>query len=212
MSKTSNKLLQAASGTNGAAITGEFIESSHSHSSTVSLSSAPQAGDLIIAHTGGYTYGSSLVSAFTQVVTYTSSPWYVSPTYREGSKIGYKIATGSEGTSISVGGTDAALSVYRFSSPVTSVTSAFTTTKQGTGSKTITTSSYDKPHIVACTIGSYSNPSLAMTNQDYSSRVGYCDAAASLRNLDSSLTSAVITASSVSFNEACCYAVLVPNF
>ena len=212
MSTVSNKIIQAAAGNNGNGVTGEFITSSHSNTTSVSLSSAPQAGDLLIAHTGGYTGGSNLFSAFTLVVSKSSSPWYSYPAYFEGSKIGYKIATGSEGTSISVGGTDAALSVYRFSSPVTSVTSAFTTTKQGTGSKTISTSSYDKPHIVACTIGSYQDPNLAMTNSDYSSRVGYCDAAASLRNLDSSLTTAVITASIVSFNEACCYAVLVPNF
>lgn len=211
MSRSASKLLQAAAG-NGAAITGEFIESSHSNTGTVSLSSAPQAGDLLIAHTGGYNYGSSLSSPFTLVVSQSSSPWYSSPTYFEGSKIGYKIATGSEGTSISVGSPDTALGVYRFSSPVTSVTSAFTTTKQGTGGKTISTSSYDKPHIVACTIGSYQNPGQAMTNSDYNSRVGYCAAVASLRNLDSSLTTAVITANNASFNEACCYAVLVPNF
>ena len=201
---------QGAGGAGGD-ITGEFIESSHSNTGSVSLSSAPLAGDLLIAHSGGYSGGSTLTSyLFTQVTGINSTPW--SSPYFEGSRMGYRIATGSEGTSISVGTPDTALGVYRFSSPVTSVTSAFTATQQGNGSKTITTSSYDKPHIVACTIGSYQDPSLVMTNSDYSSRVGYCDAASSLRNPDSSLTNAVTTASSVSFNEACCYAVLVPNF
>jgi hypothetical protein len=210
-------MLQAAAGSNGNGVTGEFIGASHSNSSSVSLSSAPLAGDLLIAHTGGYTFGASLITSgsypFTQAISITSSAWYTgTPSYSEGSRIGYRIATGSEGTSISVGAADAALSVYRFSSPVTSVTSAFTTIKQGNGSKTITTSSYDKPHIVACTIGSYGDPNLAMANSDYSSRVGHCDAAASLRNSDSSLTTAAITSINTSFNEACCYAVLVPNF
>ena len=211
MSTVSNKIIQAAAGNNGNGLEGEFIESSHSNTGVVSLSSAPQAGDLLIAHTGGYTHGASLFSAFTTVASKSSSPWYSSPYYYEGGTIGYRIATNST-SSFSVGSVDAALSLYRFSSPVTSVTFAFTTTKQGIGNRTISTSSYDKPHIVVCTIGSNGNPNLAMTNSDYSSRVGFCDAAASLRNLDSSLTTAVITASSVSFNEACCYAVLVPNF
>lgn len=217
MSSVANKMLQAAAGSNGNVVTGEFIESSHADSFNVSLSSAPLAGDLLIAHSGGLFYGASLTLygsyPFTQAVGYTSSAWHTgSPSYYEGSTIGYRIATGSESRTLSVGSADAALSVYRFSSPVTSVTVAFTTTKQQNGSKTITTSSYDKPHIVACTIGSRTDPNLAMTNSDYSSHAGYCDAASSLRNPDSSLTTAVITASSVSFNEACCYAVLVPNF
>ena len=208
---------QGAGGAGGD-ITGELIEAKHSNTGSVSLSSAPQAGDLLIAHTGGYAGGSSLTTTgsypFTQVASYNSAAWYTTSPYYffEGSRMGYRIATGSEGTSISVGGPDTALSVYRFSSPVTSVTSAFTATQQGVANRTITTSSYDKPHIVACTVGSQADPSLAMTNQDYSSREGYCDAAASLRNSDSTLTTAVITSNNVSFNEACCYAVLVPNF
>ena len=207
---------QGAGGAGGD-ITGEFIESSHSDTGYVSLSSAPLAGDLLIAHSGGYAYGANLTTTgsypFTQATAMNSSSWYGDPYYFfEGSRMGYRIATGSEGTSINVGSDDTALSVYRFSSPVTSVTSAFTATQQGNGSKTITTSSYAKPHIVACTIGSYQDPSLTMTNSDYNSRVGYCDAASSFRNPDSSLTNAVTTANDVGFNEACCYAVLVPNF
>jgi hypothetical protein len=207
---------QGAGGAGGD-ITGEFIESSHSNTVSVSLSSAPLAGDLLIAHSGGYTYGANLTTTgsypFTQATGMNSSAWYGAPYYFfEGSRMGYRIATGSEGTSINVGSDDTALSVYRFSSPVTSVTSAFTATQQGVANRTITTSSYDKPHIVACTIGSNADPSLVMTNSDYGSRVGYCDAAASLRNSDSSLTTAVITSNNVSFNEACCYAVLVPTF
>lgn len=206
---------QGAGGAGGD-ITGELIEAKHSNTGSVSLSSAPQAGDLLIAHTGGYSVGASLTTTgsypFTQATGINSSPWYSSPVYYEGSRIGYRIATGSEGTSINVGNPNTALSVYRFSSPVTSVTSAFTATQQGVANRTITTSSYDKPHIVVCTVGSSGDPSIAMTNQDYSSRVGKCDAAASLRNPDSSLTTAVITSSNVSFNEACSYAVLVPNF
>ena len=161
---------QGAGGAGGE-ITGEFIESSHSDTGYVSLSSAPLAGDLLIAHSGGYSGGSTLTTtgsyAFTQVTGINSTSW--SWPYFEGSRMGYRIATGSEGTSISVGTPDTALGVYRFSSPVTSVTSAFTATQQGNGSKTITTSSYAKPHIVACTIGSYQDPSLTMTNSDYNS-------------------------------------------
>ena len=198
---------QGAGGAGGE-ITGELIE----YKFAGSLVTAPQAGDLLIGHSGSYTSPVSINSPYTQVVTKVSTPWYGS--YYESSLIAYKIATGSEGTNIinNMATGSNVMGVYRFSSPVTSVSVAFSTTQEGDGDRTIDTSSYNKPHIAVCTIGCHGNPLIAMTNSDYALRGGYCNAAASLRNLDSSLTSAVITANDTSFNEACCYAVLVPNF
>ena len=197
---------QGAGGAGGE-ITGELIEFKFAGS----LVTAPQAGDLLVGHSGSYTSPVYTNSPYTQVVTKVSTPWY--GTYTESSLIAYKIATGSEGTNImNIGTGSNVMGVYRFSSPVTSVSVAFSTTQQGDGDRTIDTSSYDKPHIAVCTIGCHGNPSIAMTNSDYALRGGYCNVAASLRNPDSSLTSAVITANDTSFNEACCYAVLVPNF
>jgi hypothetical protein len=199
------KIIQAASGNSGD-ITGELIEAKNSGT----LVTAPQAGDLLIGNMGLYTTAVVTYSPYIQVIRAVSSPWYGS--YTESSNIVYKIATGSEGTTQNMGNGNKVIGVYRFSSPVTSVSVAFSTTQQGSSTRTITTSSYDKPHIVVCSVGSYQDPSLTMTNSDYSLRGGYCDAAASLRNSDSSLTNAVISMTNVSFNEACSYAVLVPNF
>lgn len=197
---------QGAGGAGGD-ITGELIEVTNSGT----LATAPQAGDLLIGHMGLHTVAVVTYSPYTQVIRAVSSPWYGS--YAESSNIVYKIATASEGTTQSMGNTgQKVMSVYRFSSPVTSVSVAFSTTQQGPSTRTITTSSYDKPHIVVCSVGSYNDPSLTMTNSDYSLRANNGDAAASLRNLDSSLTNAVISMTNVSFNEACSYAVLVPNF
>jgi hypothetical protein len=196
---------QGAGGAGGD-ITGELIEFKF----LGTLATAPQAGDLLIGHMGGYVTAVVTYSPYTQVIRAVSSPWYGS--YVESSNIVYKIATGSEGTTQNMGSGSPVMGVYRFSSPVTSVSVAFSTTQQGPSTRTITTSSYDKPHIVVCSVGSNGDPSLTMTNSDYSLRGGYCDAAASLRNSDSSLTNAVISMNNASFNEACSYAVLVPNF
>lgn len=197
---------QGAGGAGGD-ITGELIEATNSGT----LATAPQAGDLLIGHQGGYTTAVVTYSPYIQVIRAVSSPWYGS--YTESSNIVYKIATGSEGTTQNIGNAgQKVMSVYRFSSPVTSVSVVLSTTQQGPATKTITTSSYDKPHIVVCSVGSYGDPSLTMTNSDYSLRGGYGDAVASLRNLDSSLTNAVISMNNASFNEACSFAVLVPNF
>mgnify|MGYP003624365422 CR=1 FL=1 len=197
---------QGAGGAGGD-ITGELIEFKFAGQ----LVTAPQAGDLLVGHVGSYTSAVSTYSPYTQVIRAVSSAW--SGSYTESSNIVYKIATGSEGTNImNIGGGSSVMGVYRFSSPVTSVSVAFSTTQQGFASKTIDTSSYDKPHIVVCTIACHGNPSIAMTNSDYALRGGYSNAAASLRNPDSSLTSAVITMTNTTFNEACSYAVLVPNF
>tara|TARA_R110000787_G_scaffold91886_2_gene193595 strand:- start:24 stop:638 length:615 start_codon:yes stop_codon:yes gene_type:complete len=203
MSRVANKIMMIADG----GITGELIEFKFAGS----LVTAPEEGDLLVGHSGSYNSAVSTNSPYTQVVTKVSTPWIGSNT--ESSLIAYKIATGSEGTNImSIGTGSNVMGVYRFSSPVTGVTVAFSATQEGDGDRTIDTSSYDKPHIAVCTIGCNGNPSIAMTNSDYAFRGGYCNAAASLRNPDSALTSAVISATDTTFNEACCYAVLVPTF
>ena len=187
MSRVANKIIQAAAGNSGE-ITGEFIElgpTDSRGSANCTMAAAPQAGDLLIAQVGAHAFATSLTSDFTS-------------------------ATGGGGD------ITPAIAVYRFSSPVTGVTVAFSATQEGEGDRTIDISGYDKPHIVVCTIGCVSgNAVLAMTAQDYSSRVagnGYASVAGALFNPDSTTDSSVITANNVSVNEACTYAVLVPTF
>jgi len=224
MSRVANKIIQAAAG-NGGEITGEFIELGPTDargSADCTMSSAPQAGDLLIAQVGAHAHATSLTSAFTSVVAKSSTAWLGPPNnFQESSRIAYRIADGNEGTTISAatgGGGDitTAIAVYRFSSSVTGVTVAFSASQEGEGDRTIDISGYDKPHIVLCSIGSVAgDASLAMTEQDYSSRVagnGYADVAGALFNLDSTTDSSEITATNVNVNEACTYAVLVPTF
>ena len=224
MSRVANKIIQAAAGNSGE-ITGEFIElgpTDSRGSANCTMAAAPQAGDLLIAQVGAHAAATSLTSDFTSVVAKTSTVWLGPPNnFAENSRIAYRIADGNEGTTISAatgGGGDitTAIAVYRFSSPVTGVTVAFSATQEGEGDRTIDISGYDLPHIVVCTIGCVSgNAVLAMTAQDYSSRVagnGYASVAGALFNPDSTTDSSVITANNVSVNEACTYAVLVPTF
>jgi len=198
---------QGAGGAGGD-ITGAFIQLAEG--STVPLPATLQAGDLLIAHLGHYAFANYLNSAFTNVVSHASGMWYYP--YYESSAIGYRIATGSEGTSIAVGNNNAALSIYRFSSPVTSVTVAFTATQSGASNRSIDISTYDKPNIVICSVGSNGDPSLTMTASNYAYRSGYLDTAASITNVDSATTTSVISGNNVNFSPAACYAVLVPNF
>ena len=217
------KIIQASSSNSG--VEGEFIElgpTASRGSPNCTMANAPQAGDLLIAQVGAHAQPTSLTSAFTSVVAKTSTAWLGPPNnFAESSRIAYRIADGNEGTTISAatggaGDITTAIAVYRFSSSVTGVNVAFSATQEGEGDRTIDISGYDLPHVVVCTIGSASgDAALAMTGQDYSSRVagnGYVDVAGALFNPDTTTTSSVITANDVSFNEACTYAVLVPTF
>lgn len=191
--------------------TNEFVEYA-SGGGTVTLSAAPQAGDLLVLHTGAYAFANTQDSAFTEVVYKQSSPW--SGSYIETSRIGYKIATGSEGTTISTlsGGFEISslLAVYRFSSSVVGVSVAFAASQQGTASRSIDILNYAKPNVVVCSVGSYEDPNMSMTDQNYSFRQSYLDAASSLTDVGSTTYTSVVTATDANFNEACTYAVLVP--
>lgn len=206
--------LQGAGGVGGD-IEGVLVEYAYStRSSTITLSSSPQAGDLLVLHTGGYAFAHTQDAAFTLVVSKNSTAW--SGSYFESSKISYKIATGSEGTAITTvsGNFDmsSVLAVYRFTRPVSSISVAFSASQQGPANRNITISGYSKPNVVVCSVGSYGNPSMSLTDQNYSYRSGYISAASSLTNAGSTTSTSVISATNVNFNEACTYAVLVPNF
>lgn len=185
--------------------------------STVTLAAAPEAGDLLVLHTGGRAYAHTQDAAFTLVVSKTSAYWSSPPNYFfESSRISYKIATGSEGTTITTlasGNFDrsSVLAVYRFTSSVASVSTPYTSTKEGEADRSINITSYGKPNVVVCSVGSYQDPSLSMTDQNYSYRDDSIAAASSLTDVGSPTTTSVITANDAIFNEACTYAVLVPT-
>ena len=219
MSTVSNKIIQAAAGNNnGGPVGGEFIEvaGAGGNGSPVYLSSAPQAGDLLIAGNGFYNGSLYVPPGFTPVLYHRSPNWSTSsPSYYESSYISYKIATGTEGTTLTGGGGSTAVAVYRFSSPVTSVTVLNSTVQSYSVNRTQTVamqSNYPTyPQIYACVVGAYDPTSLSMTNQDFSNRYQYVNMAATLRleghtPVDNSIIG------SGSFNEACVYAVLAPNF
>ena len=191
--------------------TNEFVEYA-SGASIVTLSEAPQAGDLLVLHTGGYAFATSQDSAFTEVV-YRQSPSWSSP-YVETSRIGYKIATGSEGTTIPTASgsfdVSSVLAVYRFSSSVVGVSIPFADSQINNPSRSISIGNYAKPNVVVCSVGSYENSNMSMTDQNYSFRQSHVNGASSLTDVGSTTSTSVITATEVNFFEACTYAVLVP--
>ena len=82
-----------------------FVEQASSSTGTFVLAAAPQAGDLLlfIGETWAYNYygESNLLNGFIQIA-YASHVW--SSPFASSVRIGYKIATGTEGTSITVRG------------------------------------------------------------------------------------------------------------
>lgn len=217
MSTVSNKIIQAAAGNNGGEVTGELIEVAGSDSSGVLLSSAPQAGDLLIAGVGSYNGTFGYPSGFTSLQYHRSANWSnSSASYYESVRVFYKIATGTEGTYMAIGGSrSSALAVYRFNSPVTSVTKLNSTAQSGSVNRTQTVAMQANyttyPQIYVCAVGAYNQTSLSMTNQDFSNKYRTVYMAATLRPVDHTPVVNYISGSG-SFNEACVYAVIAPNF
>ena len=216
MSTVSNKIIQAAAGNNNniGPVGGEFIEvaGAGTGAGSVYLSSAPQAGDLLIAGNGFYAGYISTPPGFTPVINHLSPNWSAaSPSYYESSYISYKIATGTEGTIINGGGGSRSVAVYRFNYPVTSVSIQSTHTQSSNVNRTQTVSmqsSHTFPNIYVCSVGAYDQTALSMTNQDFSNKYTYVYMAASLRD---TAAETLITGSG-GIKEACVYAVLAPNF
>ena len=204
---------QGAGGAGGD-IGGEFIEVKGNVNGGVTLASAPQAGDLMIAGNGSYVGSVAYPSGFTALLYHRSPNWNnTSYLYYESCYMSYKIATGSEGTFVSSGGSTA-VAVYRFNSPVTSISIQNSTVQSGTANKTLTPAQQagnSFPNIYICVVGAYSQSSLSMTGQDFSNKYDKVFMAASLRPEDHTAVNAV-TAGAGSFNEACTFVTIAPNF
>jgi hypothetical protein len=138
-----------------------FIGSAYANATSVTLPSAPQAGDIILV--SAHDYATSPVNLWVSIpagytrITRDTRNWHAS--YATQVDMGYKIATGSEGATISgfywtaTGSLAATVALYRPSSSVSAVTPRDVTTSTGTTSATVSAS--------ASTVGSISF--LAMT-------------------------------------------------
>ena len=207
---------QGAGGAGGD-ITGELIEVAGADSGNVTLSAAPQAGDLLIAGVGTYLGTVGNPSGFTSLQYHRSTNWSASASYYyESARVSYKIATGTEGTSMAIGGSrGSALAVYRFNSPVTSVTKLTSTVQSLSVNRTQTVAMQANyttyPQIYVCVVGAYNQQSLSMTNQDFSNKYIQVSMAATLRPIGHTPVDNSISGAG-SFNEACVYADIAPNF
>lgn len=217
MSTVSNKIIQAASGSNGNGVTGEFIEVSGAASGNVTLSAAPQAGDLLIAGVGTFAGSVSNPSGFTSIQYHRSPNWNTTQSYYyESARVSYKIATGTEGTNINLGASrGGSLAVYRFNRPVTSVTKLNSTVTNTSANRTQTLAMQANyttyPQLYICVSGAYNPGILTMTNQDFSNKHGCVSMAATLRPEDHTAVNNSITGSG-SFTIAVVYGLIAPNF
>lgn len=122
--------LMGAGGVGRPILLPSYIESAVANSTSVTLSSPPQAGDIILVSAHDYatsptTFWVSIPSGYTRI-TRASRAWHAS--YATQVDMGYKIATGLEGTTISgftkIGGgaIASAVAVYRPNFSVSTVT------------------------------------------------------------------------------------------
>ena len=193
---------------------GEFIEVAGNVGGSVTLASAPQAGDLMIAGTGHYIYPVSPPNGFTTLLNQQSPNWSpASPIYFETSHMSYKIATGSEGTFVGSSGSTV-VAVYRFNSPVTSISIQNSTPQVYNANKTLTPLQVQGdsfPNIYICVTGAYQLNNLTMTAQDFSNNYANVSMAASLRPEDHTAVNAVTTGTGM-FIPAATFVTIAPNF
>ena len=125
----------------------------------------------------------------------------------------YKIATGNEGTFVGSSGSTV-VAVYRFNSPVTSISIQNSAVQSGTANKTLTPAQQagnSFPNIYICVVGAYSPSSLSMTGQDFSNNYASVSMAASLRLEDHTAVNAVTYGTGM-FIPAVTYVTIAPNF
>jgi len=193
---------------------GEFIEVAGNVNGGVTLASAPQAGDIMIAGTGSYVGGVALPSGFTSLWFQRSPNWAAaSYLYYESCEMSYKIATGNEGTFVSSGGSTV-VAVYRFNSPVTSISIQNATGTAYNANKTLTTTQQagdSFPNIYIAVVGAYQLNNLTMTAQDFSNNYASVSMAASIRPEDHTAVNAVTTGSGM-FVPAVTWVTIAPNF
>ena len=193
---------------------GEFIEVAGNVRGSVTLASAPQAGDLMIAGTAAYIYPVSPPNGFTTLLNQQSPNWSpVSFYYYETSHMSYKIATGNEGTFVGSSGSTV-VAVYRFNSPVTSISIQNSTPGVYNANRTLTPLQVQGdsfPNIYICVTGAYGLSNLTMTAQDFSNNYASVSMAASLRLEDHTAVNAVTYGTGM-FIPAVTYVTIAPNF
>lgn len=99
--------IQGAGGAGGG-MTLDFVAQSYgnypSSSTSVVFGATPQANDILLVYIGDWaeTTGISYTpSGWTRIALQSAPPWYSSPAYRTLGALYYKVASGSEGTSVS---------------------------------------------------------------------------------------------------------------